>query len=76
MLRMIKSLDNGKYEYEKSCRSFMILSLFFWISEICCLPISNSVDKLVPFSYHKIINYLPFMEGMDHLRVDDMMNSF
>ena len=33
----------------KLLANFMILSLFLWISQICCLLMPYSVDKLVLF---------------------------
>lgn len=47
--------DNWKYEYQWSCRSFVILPLFLGILEICCLLTPYSVDKLPPFSNGRII---------------------
>ena len=47
----------------KSCRRFMILSLFLRI--IGDLLLADSVDRLVSFSNHKIIDCLSFMERMD-----------
>ena len=58
----------------KSCRRFMILSLFLRI--IGDLLLADSVDGLVPFFNHKIIDCLSFMERMDRLRFMDMMISF
>ena len=49
----------------ESCRGFMIFSLFLPISEIYCLLTPYSADKMVPFSNHKIIDCLSFMERMD-----------
>ena len=54
---MIKSPYNRKDEYQESCRSFMILSLFLSIPVICCLLIPYSV----PFSDHLWKEWIDFV---------------
>ena len=66
----------------KMLANFMLVSLFLWISEICCLLTPYSSDKLVPFSpfsNRTIIDCLSFIKKNGSIalqRHDDREQTF